>query len=100
MAGPGEPAHVALEICPFARNRNILRILPGVGPVAIHPQASPDAHLCCGSTLHTVTGARAAITIIIHPYPPRSLPATAAAVSSFRELWLCVKLMYISFCAT
>ena len=46
------------DLALFARNRNILRILPGVGPVVIHPQASPDAHLCCGSTLHTMTGAR------------------------------------------
>ena len=81
--GRGKRAHVGTgDLALFARNRNILRILPGVGPVVIHPQASPDAHLCCGSTLHSMTGARARLSpSSFHPYPPPLL--LPAAVSFF-----------------
>ena len=100
MAGRGSVPMLdtpGLETYSFARNRNILRILPGVGPVVIHPQASPDAHLCCDSTLHTMSGSRAAI-IIITPSLSSSLllPAAAAAACFFFSRFVgCVCEAYI-----
>lgn len=60
----------------------------GFGPVVIHPQASPDAHLCCGSTLHTMTSARAAITIIIPSLS--SLLLLPTAVPFYSRFCCCV----------
>lgn len=100
-SGRGKPAHVDTgDLALFARNRNILRILPGVGPVVIHPQASPDAHLCCGSTLHTMTGARARLSpSSFHPYPPPLL--SPPLFLSFRDLLVvCKAYISVSFCAT
>lgn len=84
--GRGKRAHVGTgDLALFARNPNILPILPGFGPVAIHPHASPDAHLCCGSTLHTMTGARARLSpSSFHPHPPLLLlPAAVSLLSRF-----------------
>ena len=99
MRLPGEPAMFAHGDLPFFARTIYCESCRGPSSNSAS-QASPDAHLCCGSTLHTMTGARLSSSL---SSLSSLLPTAAAAATApfyLRDLLVLIFELNISFGAT
>jgi hypothetical protein len=97
---PGEPAMFAHGDLPFFAHTIYCESCRGPSSNSAS-QASPDAHLCCGSTLHTMTGARLSSSLSsLSSLLPTAAAAAAAASFYLRDLLVLIFELNISFGAT